>query len=160
MTVLILDNVRSLFNVGSIFRTADGFGVSELVLCGFTPTPDHPKMSKTSLGAEKSVKWRKEKNAAAAVAKLQKKGFKVYAIEETPDAKVLSESKVKSQTSKVALVVGHEIEGVSKAVLKKVDGVLKIPMHGSKTSFNVAVATGIALYALASKRKSTFTNHH
>jgi tRNA G18 (ribose-2'-O)-methylase SpoU len=146
--------VRSVFNVGSMFRTADGFGVSEMILCGFTPTPEHPKMSKTSLGAERSVPWRREKAAWQAVMKLKKAGYKVFALEETPTARPL-ESSVKSQVSSVgiALVVGHEIDGVSHAVLKRVDGVLKIPMHGSKSSFNVAVAAGIGLYALALGQK-------
>lgn len=148
-SVLILDNIRSRHNVGSIFRTADCAGVSKIYLCGTTPTPldrfGRPikEIEKTALGAEKSVEWEYAKTTITVLKKLKKEGFQIIAVEQTKDSVDYKKVKVKS---KVAFVVGNEVEGISKSVLKLCDMIAEIPMQGSKESLNVSVATGVALF--------------
>ncbi len=150
-SVLILDNIRSRHNVGSIFRTADCAGISKIYLCGTTSTPldrfGRPigEIVKTALGAEKTVKWEYTKTTLAAVKKLKKDGYQIIAIEQTKDSVDYKKVKVKSS---VAFVLGNEVDGVSKSVLKLSDVVAEIPLHGSKESLNVSVATGIALFRM------------
>ena len=149
--VLVIDNARSRHNVGSIFRTADCAGVSKLYLCGTTPTPldkygrEVKEIAKTALGAEKSVEWEYAKNTGAAVCKLKRDGYQIIAIEQSRDS--VDYKKVKAG-SKVAFVVGYEVEGVAKNILRLCDIVAEIPMHGSKESLNVSVAAGIALFRI------------
>jgi 23S rRNA (guanosine2251-2'-O)-methyltransferase len=145
--VLILDNIRSRENVGSIFRTADAAGVSMIYLCGITPIPPHPKIEKASLGAEKTVPYKYIRDAWRLVTQLQKEGYQVVALEQTKESEDIFKFKAKYP---VALVVGNEVDGVSISVLKRVDKKISIPMYGKKESLNVSVATGIALYSLAS----------
>ena len=144
--VLILDNIRSRENVGSIFRTADAAGVSMIYLCGITPVPPHPKIEKTSLGAEKTVPYKYIRDSWRLVTELQKEGFQVVALEQTKESEDVFKFRTKNP---VALVVGNEVDGVSRPVLKRVDKKISIPMYGKKESLNVSVATGIALYSLA-----------
>ena len=144
---LVLDNARSRENVGSIFRTADGTGVSKIYLCGTTPTPPHEKISKTALGAEKLVPWEYRRNTWQIVTELKKGGVKIYALEQTKDSENIF--MFRSSTPKhMAIVVGNEVKGISPKILKYCDRVVEIPMYGKKESLNVSVATGIALYAL------------
>ena len=151
--VAVLDNIRSVHNVGSIFRTADAVGISRLYLCGITPTPCDrfgkikKAFEKVSLGAEHSVPWRHARSCAAVVAKLQSENFFVCALEQHPKSRSLFiRSAVPRAAKKVALVVGSEIDGVSAGVLKRSDRIIEIPMRGTKESLNVSVAFGIGAY--------------
>lgn len=143
----VLDNIRSLYNVGSMFRTADAFGLKHLYLCGMTGAPNSElqrrRIAKTSLGAEETVPWTKCENALDAVRNLKADGFTVVALEQTPQATSLFEFST-SPSKKIALIVGHELYGVHADVLAAADHHLMIPMLGSKESLNVAVAFGIA----------------
>ena len=156
-TVLVLSNIRSNENVGSIFRTADAAGVYEIFLCGYTPGPldrfdrSNGALLKASLGAEKFVKWQKFQTLREAVEELKRRGFKILAIEQTPEALDYRETgKLLNSGENLGLVFGNEVEGLSEEDLGICDGVAEIPMRGQKESLNVAVAVGIVLYQLLS----------
>ena len=142
---LLAHNVRSLWNVGSFFRTCDAFAVEKIYLTGYTGHPPRKEITKTALGAEESVPWEQAREPLPIVEKLQKEGWSIVALELTEDAQDLS-SFVPSE--KVCLVVGHELTGVPEDILRVADAIVKIPMLGEKESLNVAVAAGIALYHL------------
>lgn len=152
----LLDNIRSSLNVGSMFRTADGAGVSHLHLCGITPTPDHPKVSKTALGAEYSVPWTQYWDALEAAESLKQGGFELWGLEGGPRAESIFEAVRdldQGQTpalpgKALLLVVGNEVSGVDPGLLDLCQRVVSIPMQGAKQSLNVAVAFGIAVYTL------------
>jgi tRNA G18 (ribose-2'-O)-methylase SpoU len=150
--VIILDNLRSAHNVGSIFRTADAFGVDEIYLCGTTPTPidkferDRKDIGKVALGAEKTVPWKYCSSAVRAVNALKKKGFNIISVEQTKDSLTPAEFVKKYKEAKTVFIFGNEVEGVSEKILKISDDVLEIPMFGKKESLNVSVAFGIALF--------------
>lgn len=146
---IICDNIRSLYNVGSIFRTADAMGVKKIYLCGITGTPLQSGLQKVSLGAENFVAWEHKKSAARLINSLQKRGVKIVALELVA-GKSINIKKLKPAFP-LALIVGNEVEGVSKDVLKKADEIVHIPMSGQKESLNVAVAFGIAGYVISSK---------
>lgn len=145
-----LDNIRSAQNVGSIFRTADGAGVSELLLGGLTPTPDQqPSISKTSLGAEKTTPWRGFPNLARALKQFKSEGWLLLALETTPQACCLHQFQLEPALGdRLILAVGSEPAGIDPAIVRLADQVLFIPMAGEKTSLNVSVAFGIAAYYL------------
>lgn len=142
--VVILDDVRSRHNVGSVFRSADAFGVTRIVLCGFTPQPPHREIEKTALGATLSVPWTHVEDAAAAVRELQAQGYHVLAVEQTRQALPIGEVMVDDRP--LALVFGNEVEGVSDAVVEACDACMVIPQHGSKHSLNVSVCAGVVLW--------------
>jgi tRNA G18 (ribose-2'-O)-methylase SpoU len=146
----LLDNIRSAWNVGSIFRTADGFGLARLHLCGITPTPESDAVRKTSLGAEESVAWTYHKDAVILVKRLKVEGWKVIALEEDERAREIKDErrKMKNEWGKMILVVGNEVTGVDPELLDLCDEIVYIPMRGRKKSFNASVAFGIAVYAL------------
>ncbi len=146
----VLDNIRSAHNVGAIFRTADGAGLSELLLGGITPTPDdQPTIGKTALGAEKTIKWRYYPNLPETLAELKANGCLIIALESAPGAISFRNLKLSLPLpSQVALVVGNEPAGVDPAILRIADQVVYIPMSGEKTSLNVSIAFGIAVYQL------------
>jgi tRNA G18 (ribose-2'-O)-methylase SpoU len=146
---ILLDNVRSAWNVGSILRSADGFGFSQAYLCGITPTPDQEAVTKTSLGAEDSVPWSYHKDAVKLAKGLKKEGFGLYALEEHERAVNIHQAA--RLTYDTVLVVGNEITGVDPELLELCDDILYIPMRGEKKSFNVAIAFGIAAFALSQK---------
>lgn len=147
---VLLDNIRSAWNTGSILRSADGFGFSHAYLCGITPTPDHEAVAKTSLGAEDSVPWSYHKDAVKLVSGLKKVGWKILALEE--DAKAVSLDQMRTlqanAAEKVLLIAGSEVTGVDPGLLELCDQILYIPMRGDKKSFNVAIAFSIAAYQL------------
>lgn len=149
--VALLDNVRSLHNVGSIFRTADGVGVSKIFLCGITPTPIddfgnlRSQLTKVSLGAEITVPWEKCVRIATAIKRLRKEGYLIVALEQAPNAIPYTALRLPG-FSRIAMIVGHEVNGISSATLRLTDRVVFIPMHGKKESLNVSVAFGIAAY--------------
>lgn len=143
----LLDNIRSIHNVGSIFRTADGAGVAHLYLAGITATPEHPRLAKAALGAHETVSWSYATNAVDLAAALRSQGYHIWALEpatSTGPAAIVSEER----PERLALVVGNERAGVDPGVLALCDGVLSLPMAGRKSSLNAAVAFGIAVYYL------------
>jgi len=144
---VLLDNIRSAWNVGSILRSADGFGFSQAYLCGITPTPDLEAVTKTSLGAEESVPWSYHKDAVRLVKGLKKEGFTVHALEEHERAVDVRYAARGSFSS--ILILGNEISGVDPELLELCDSIFHIPMLGEKRSFNVAIAFSIAAYALS-----------
>lgn len=144
--VALLDNLRSIHNVGSIFRTADGAGLAHLYLCGITATPNHPRLGKAALGAEKRVAWSQHNDGAAAVAALREEGFQLWALETGPNASSLF--RVAPPASPIALVIGNEKAGVDPGILAQCDQIVYLPMGGYKGSLNAAVAFGVAAYTL------------
>jgi 23S rRNA (guanosine2251-2'-O)-methyltransferase len=151
--VLILENIRSVENAGSIFRTAECLGVQRIILCGTTPSPldrfglKRRDFSKVALGAEELVSYEICKSVSQKVEELKNTGYKIIALEQTPNSTKLSNFKT-SELNRFALVVGNEVDGVSKETLDMCDGIIEIPMRGKKESLNVSVATGIALFVL------------
>ncbi len=148
--IVILDNVRSLKNVGSIFRSADAFRIQHIYLCGITATPPHKDIQKTALGSTEAVDWSYAKDTLAVVEKLQSVNVKVMAIEQAENATVLQDFYPNNQ-SIYALVFGHEVKGVNQAVVNQCDGVIEIPQYGTKHSLNIAVSGGVVLWDLFSK---------
>jgi tRNA G18 (ribose-2'-O)-methylase SpoU len=144
---LFLDNLRSTYNVGSLFRTADGVGVEQIHLCGITPTPGHPKVAKTALGAETRVGWRYYRNALQAAAELKAAGVQLWALEIHPQARSLFEMRP-LQDHALALIIGNEVAGIDPGLLAASDQIVQLPMLGHKRSLNVASAGAIALYQL------------
>lgn len=145
--VLILDNIRSMYNVGAIFRTADGLGVSKIYLTGITPTPPRKEIHKTALGAESRVPWEYSEKLQAPISKLQKEGFVIAALEITPAAISIQNYPI-SHIAPMALILGHERDGVASDALELADVHLMIPMTGNIKSFNVSTAAAIALWQL------------
>lgn len=150
--VLILDNIRSVENAGSIFRTADGLGVSKIYLVGTTPAPldrfgrKRADFSKVALGAEETVEWQYSENIGSIIDELKNQGFEIICLEQTADSENLEGLKA---SNKFALILGNEVDGVSPIALEKADKIVEIPMKGQKESLNVAVAAGIALFVLS-----------
>ena len=142
---VICDDIRSLYNVGSIFRTADALSIEKIWLCGITGTPEQKGMQKVSLGAENSVAWEHASSAWRVAEKLRKQGFQIVALELT---KTSQDVKLFKPKFPVALIVGNEVDGVSETLLKRSDVVIHIPMKGIKESLNVSVAFGIACYKI------------
>ena len=145
---LLLDNIRSLYNVGSVFRTAEAIGVQKLHLCGMTATPNNPRLAKTAIGAEKMLAWQYYNNAVEAGKKLREDGFSLWAIEGGDKSTSLFEAKRPQQDDKIALVIGNELAGVDPEIMEVCEEILYIPMQGDKESLNLTVAFGIAAYFL------------
>lgn len=159
MAVAILSNIRSAHNVGSMFRTADAAGISSLYLCGITPSPADmlgsatKSLEKTALGAEKSVSWQKCARTADCIRRLKADGYFVCAVELAANAIPYFEAEcLRRNTERLAILVGHEVDGVPKAILGKCDAAVSIPMHGKKESLNVSVAFGVIAFEIAKYR--------
>lgn len=148
--VVVLENVRSMHNVGSVFRTADAFRVEKICLCGYTPRPPHRDINKTALGSTESVRWEGYESAGEAVALLKTAGYRVFAIEQVHGSIMLDDLELNT-ADKLAVVFGNEAEGVSEALIASCDGCVEIPQFGSKHSFNISVAAGIVLWELYKK---------
>ncbi len=146
--VVIAHNIRSLHNVGSIFRSAEGAGVDKIYLTGYTGTPPRKEISKVALGSEEIIPWQSTKNIGALVKKLKAEGYQIVSLEQDPRAVDIHTFK---PALKVALIVGNEVLGVSKQLRDQSDVIVEIPMLGSRKSLNVSVAFGIAAFALAQK---------
>ncbi|MBD5217764.1 MAG: RNA methyltransferase [Bacteroidales bacterium] len=146
--ILLCDNVRSLHNVGSFFRTCDAFLVEEIVLCGITGTPPHGEISKTALGAERSVAWRYAEDALSEAERLRGAGYELLVLEQAHDSISLGDFRVRPD-GRYVLVVGNEVDGVSQGIVDIADSVLEIRQHGIKHSLNVSVSAGIALWSLS-----------
>lgn len=144
---VVLDDVRSRHNVGSIFRTADAFGAERILLCGFTPCPPHAEIEKTALGATRSVPWEHVPAAVDAVNKLRAEGYRVLAVEQTASAMALGDLNPEPGRP-LAMVFGNELHGVSQAVVEAADACVMVPQRGSKHSLNVSVCAGVMLHAL------------
>ena len=147
--VVVMDNIRSMHNVGSVFRTADAFLISGICLCGFTPQPPHRDIHKTALGATDSVDWLYYENTSDAVLALKERGFKVLAIEQTEGSILLNEY-VQSKMP-TAFVFGNEVDGVSDEVIQLCNGVIEIPQWGMKHSLNISVAAAVVLWEFVRK---------
>jgi tRNA G18 (ribose-2'-O)-methylase SpoU len=147
--VVVMDNIRSMHNVGSVFRTADAFLISGICLCGFTPQPPHRDIHKTALGATDSVDWLYYEKTTDAVLALKERGFKVLAIEQTEGSILLNEY-VQSKMP-LAFVFGNEVDGVSDEVIQLCDGVIEIPQWGMKHSLNISVAAAVVLWEFVRK---------
>lgn len=147
--VVVMDNIRSMHNVGSVFRTADAFLISGICLCGFTPQPPHRDIHKTALGATDSVDWLYYENTSDAVLALKERGFKVLAIEQTEGSILLNEY-VQSKMP-LAFVFGNEVDGVSDEVIQLCDGVIEIPQWGMKHSLNISVAAAVVMWEFVRK---------
>lgn len=147
---LILDNIRSLHNVGSIFRTADGFAIEKIILCGITGQPPHREIEKTALGATNSIYWEYEKDILAVISSLREKHYKIIAIEQAENSSYLNEYNP-DPSKKHALILGNEVHGVSDEAMKQIDDCLEIPQFGTKHSLNVVVSAGIVLWDFFTK---------
>lgn len=152
--ILVLDNIRSLNNVGSAFRTADAFLIEAIYLCGVTGTPPNKEIEKTALGATETVSWKHYDNTVDCVNELQKNGYKVYAIEQVENSTYLQEFR-NTDNSKLALVFGNEVYGVEQDVVNICNGSIEIPQLGSKHSLNISVSLGIVVWELV---KNNLTN--
>ena len=148
--VVVLDHVRSLYNVGSVFRSSDAFRIEGVVLCGITARPPHPEIHKTALGAEESVSWKYFERTEDAVAWLKEQGYIVLAIEQCEGSTMLQDFE-RQPGRKYAVVLGNEVKGVQQQVVDMCDGCLEIPQYGTKHSLNVSVTAGIVLWHLSEK---------
>jgi 23S rRNA (guanosine2251-2'-O)-methyltransferase len=142
--VVVMDQIRSMHNVGSVFRTADAFLINGICLCGFTPQPPHRDIHKTALGATDSVDWLYYEETADAVKALKEQGYKVYAIEQTEGSIPLNQFDKKDEP--IAFVFGNEVDGVDASVIALCDGVIEIPQWGMKHSLNISVAAAVVLW--------------
>ena len=149
--VVVLDNIRSMHNVGSVFRTADAFLLQGIYLCGYTPQPPHRDINKTALGATETVEWKYFSTTKQAVEELKGAEYKVYAIEQVEKSIMLDSFSV-DDIEKVAVVFGNEVSGVEEEVIKLCDGCIEIPQLGMKHSLNISVAAGIVLWEMVRKR--------
>jgi 23S rRNA (guanosine2251-2'-O)-methyltransferase len=148
--IVVLENIRSAYNVGSIFRTADAFLLQSIYLCGYTAYPPHKEIKKTALGAEDSVSWKHFKNTGEAIAEIRSDGFQVYAVEQAVDSWKLGS--FETDNDKIAVIVGNEVTGVEQSTIALCDGVIEIPQLGMKHSLNVATAAGVVLWELVRTR--------
>ncbi|GHU64112.1 tRNA/rRNA methyltransferase [Bacteroidia bacterium] len=147
--IVVLDNVRSLHNVGSVFRTSDAFLIEVVYLCGITATPPHAEIHKTALGAEDSVDWKYFENALDAVVELKQKAYHIVAIEQAENS--ISLDKFIPQDKKYAFILGNEVKGVDQRVMDLCDSCIEIPQWGTKHSLNVSVAAGITIWEIVKK---------
>jgi tRNA G18 (ribose-2'-O)-methylase SpoU len=149
--IAVLENIRSAYNVGSVFRTADAFLLEGIYLTGYTCVPPHKEIKKTALGAEDSVEWKHFANASAAIEELKEKGYKVYAVEQVVNS--FSLEKIKFDPSeKIAVIFGNEVSGVEQDTILHCDGCIEIPQLGMKHSLNIATAAGVVLWEIVRTR--------
>ena len=147
--IVVLDDVRSMYNVGSVFRTCDAFRVKAIYLCGITATPPHPEIHKTALGAEDAVQWRYFATADEAVEELHRDGCFVYSVEQVENSTKLDQLTNHKVQSTFAVIFGNEVKGVHQSVVDASDGCLEIPQFGTKHSMNVSVTAGIVIWEFA-----------
>jgi len=150
---LVLDNVRSMYNVGSVFRTSDAFAVEQIFLCGITGRPPHREIEKTALGATKSINWEYFRDIKEAIVQLKDKGYLIIAVEQAENSTKLNEFKP-HEDKKYALIFGNEVNGVSDEAMLLIDECIEIPQFGTKHSFNIVVTAGIVLWDFFSKLNS------
>lgn len=148
--IVVLDNIRSLNNIGSVFRTSDAFLIEKIYLCGITATPPHKDIHKTALGATDSVDWEYKEDTLALVEDLKKEGIQTLAIEQAENATMLNEF-TPDTSKKYAVIFGNEVKGVAQKVVSACDGIIEIPQYGTKHSLNISVSTGVVLWDLFTK---------
>lgn len=151
--IVILDNIRSGLNVGSIFRSADAFRIRKIYCCGYTPAPPHREVLKSALGATETVEWEQQASTVDVISDLKKNNFACYAIEQTVGSISLSDFHPTDKAQGVALVLGNEVKGVEQSVIDLCDGCIEITQYGTKHSLNVAVCAGIVLFEVTEKMK-------
>lgn len=145
--VVVLDNVRSMNNIGSVFRTSDAFRVEKICLCGITACPPHRDIHKTALGAEESVSWEYFDETSECIESLKRQGYRVYAVEQVDESVMLDKFETQSGTP-TAIVFGNEVEGVDEEVIPLCDGCIEIPQFGTKHSLNISIAAGILIWEM------------
>ena len=160
--IAVLENIRSAYNVGSVFRTADAFLLRGIYLCGYTAKPPHKEIRKTALGAEETVTWKGFANAHEAIAELRSQGYKIFAVEQTINS-ISLESFSHQDAGKTAVIFGNEVSGVEQSTIQLCDGSIEIPQSGMKHSLNIATAAGIVLWEMSKgtrlKVQGTSTRH-
>jgi len=149
--IAVLENVRSAYNVGSVFRTADAFLIEAIYICGYTAYPPHKEIKKTALGADETVAWKHFRNITEAIEDTRQLGYKVYAVEQAVDSYKLQAISYEPD-EKIAVVFGNEVTGVEQATIEQCDGCIEIPQLGMKHSLNISVAAGIVLWELVRNR--------
>jgi len=149
--IAVLENIRSAYNVGSVFRTADAFLLEAVYITGYTCTPPHKEIKKTALGAEDSVEWKHFLNASEAITSLKADGYKVYAVEQAVDSLHLQQTNFTSE-EKIAVIFGNEVTGVEQDTIRQCDGCIEIPQLGMKHSLNIATAAGVVLWEIVRAR--------
>ena len=150
--VVVLDNIRSMHNVGATFRTADAFLIQKIILCGITPQPPHREIHKAALGATESVDWSYENDINATINDLKSQDFEVVGIEQTTNSTMITDFKI-DNTKKYAVILGNEVEGISDEALQNIDSFIEIPQLGTKHSLNVSVCGGIVMWEFAKALK-------
>ena len=153
---IVLDNIRSLSNVGSVFRTSDAFIIKEIILCGITAKPPHREIQKTALGATESVDWQYFENTLDAVKYLQNDNVKVYAIEQADEAEMLDTIELNFD-QQIAFILGNEVKGVQQEVVSQCDGCIEIPQFGTKHSLNISITAGIVIWEAFQQFQRSFT---
>ena len=151
--IAVLENIRSAYNVGSVFRTADAFLLESIYICGYTAYPPHKEIKKTALGAEDTVSWKYFKKIEEAVEEIRAAGYRIYAVEQAVDSWKLGAFTV--EDDKVAVIFGNEVTGVEQSTIALCDGVIEIPQLGMKHSLNVATAAGVVLWELIREKVNT-----
>jgi tRNA G18 (ribose-2'-O)-methylase SpoU len=149
--IAVLENIRSAYNVGSVFRTADAFLLEAIYITGYTCTPPHKEIKKTALGAEESVEWKHFANAQEAIIELKNNGYKIFAIEQALNSHPLQRMEIKSD-EKIAVIFGNEVTGVEQTTIAQCDGCIEIPQLGMKHSLNIATAAGVVLWEIVRGR--------
>jgi tRNA G18 (ribose-2'-O)-methylase SpoU len=147
--IAVLENIRSAYNVGSVFRTADAFLIESVYITGYTAKPPHKEIKKTALGAEDSVDWKYFENTKAAIEDLKKNGYKIFAVEQVLDS-ILLQHIGNLPFNKIAFIFGNEVKGVEQEIISLCDGCVEIPQFGMKHSLNISVAAGIVLWEAVS----------
>jgi len=150
--IVVLDNIRSMHNVGATFRTADAFLIQKIILCGITPQPPHREIHKAALGATESVDWKYENDIITVINELKSDGFEVIGIEQTTNSKMITDFTI-DQSKKYAVILGNEVEGISDEALPYIDSFIEIPQLGTKHSLNVSVCGGIVMWEFAKALK-------
>ena len=151
--IVLLDNIRSAHNVGSIFRTCDGLAIKELHLCGITARPPHKEITKTAIGATQSVDWIYEADIKVSIENLKANGYTIVGVEQTDDSVLLQELDKNIFRSKIALILGNEVEGIQDEIINLLDYCIEVPQFGTKHSFNVSVCAGMVLWELTKINK-------
>ena len=151
--IVVLDNIRSLSNVGSVFRCADSFGIEAVYLCGITAQPPHREITKTAIGATMSVNWKYFNTTSDAITALQADGYVIISIEQTEQADKLGQKSFNEE--KIAIVMGNEVEGVQQSIIDRSDSCLEIDQFGTKHSLNVSVCTGVVLFEISRQLRRT-----
>jgi len=148
--IVVLENIRSAYNIGSVFRTADAFLLEGIYICGYSAYPPHKEIKKTALGAEESVHWKHVKTAKEAIDELRAEGYRIYSVEQAENSIMLNE--YNNEDEKIALIFGNEVTGVEQHTIELSDGCIEIPQLGMKHSLNIATAAGVVLWELVRVR--------